>query len=357
MKMNIHFNSLSKRIKVAAFIGVVILAVTGCKKDSPSDTGTGSSFDGSTIKFVLNDNFNFGITYGAFTYAALTDTLAKPGPYTVLAPDDNAFKLVNITEPVAAYTFQFYTKRRLVDMMRYNILPGKISFRSTPLVQNRRLLTLMGGNVYLSKYLNGTDTITTINGLKLISTDNAASNGYIQVLPQLLNVETYNKVMDYMRNDTTLTLFTEALHRASLDASLLSGNDVYTILAPSNTAMQQSAKLGLDLGVSTLDSILQADPIKLAGLLKYHLIKGRYFEGDLYRYATMHPQGIETLIGTSLGIGGDPAGFHAIKFTGTGNNGTPAAIATPKQYDPTTNNANIPCGNAVIHIIDRILIQ
>ncbi len=356
MKISIqNISRLRKRFKQTALICLTVLAATGCKKDNPGDNNNTTS-DGSTIKFVLNDNFNFSVINGALAYVGITGTLAKPGPYTFLAPDNNAFILLNMPNPTKS-GFDFYTKARLTDLTRYCILPQKISFKHEPLVQNKPLLTATGGNVYLTRYLNGTDTVTTINGLKLTSADNAASNGYIQVLPQVPNPETYSKVMDYLHNDTTLTLFAAALHRANLDVSLLAGKDAYTLMAPSNAAFQNSGKLGLNLGVSTLDSIFKADPVKLAAFLKYHIIKDRFFEGDLYRYTVAHPDGIQTLDGSNVNIGGNPAGFHAITFTGRGNQGIPAAIARPQSGNQTVYYANIPCGNAVIHIIDRVLIK
>jgi uncharacterized surface protein with fasciclin (FAS1) repeats len=332
------------------FILLLALGVAGCgKEDNPAGTGK----DGSTINFVLKDNFSFGVLYAGFNTVSLLDTLAKQGPYTVLAPNNDAFRLQGVGYPTNAYSFQFFTPGWLPQAMRYTVIPQRIALGNLPLNTVQSYKTISGGSVYIKTFVKAGDTIATINGFELVSRDNAASNGFIQVLPQLLNPELYATSASEVRSDTTTALFAAAMQRAGLTA-LLSGKDEYTVLAPSNTAFMQAAINGLDL--SSLDGILNADPAKLAALLQYHIIKGRYFEGDLYRYASAFPEGITTLNGTKLMIGGNPAQFKGITFLGAGNNGQPAGISVPSQYSPASNNANIPVGNGVIHIINQVLI-
>ncbi|GAA4312361.1 hypothetical protein GCM10023149_07690 [Mucilaginibacter gynuensis] len=341
-----------------ALYGLVLLALTGmagCKKDTPVAQPSGPD-NSSTIKYVLNDNFTFSVVYGALTKVSLQDSLANAGPYTFIAPDNGAYLLMNIPALVTPYSFQFFTSGTLKNMMRYYTIDGEIALKKLPLTENKPYKTHTGGNIYISKYLNGTDTVTTVNGLKFTSMDNATSNGFIQVIPQIMNAEVYLNAVSYLHNDSTLTLFSAALQRSGLAASLLQGNEPYTLLAPSNMAFQQSAKLRLNLGVSTLDSILMADPVKLTTFLKSHIIKGRYFDGDFFRYFKADPESIVTLNANKITIGGNPAGFHAITFVSNGNKGIPAAIAAPAAYNPTIINSNIPCGNAVVHIINRVLI-
>ncbi|SDD77954.1 Uncaracterized surface protein containing fasciclin (FAS1) repeats [Mucilaginibacter pineti] len=352
--MIINLHKIPVWLKAAVCLILLVITIAGCKKDTPQ--ASNQTLDGSTIKFVLNDNFTFGVVYAALTSVSLQDSLAKPGPYTFLAPNNDAYALIHVAYPATMYSFAYVPPAVMLNTMRYNTLDGRISFKNIPLTENKPYKTHTGGNIYVSKYLDGTDTVTTINGVKLTSMDNPASNGFIQVMPKVMNPEIYPNAVAYLHSDTTLSLFAAALQRSGLDKSLLQGNDVYTLLAPSNNAFQRSGKLGTNLGVSTLDSILMADPVKLANLLKYHTIKGRYFDGDLFRYAKTNPTGIATLNTGKVIIGGDPGGFHTITFLGNGNQGIPSGIAVPLSYNPVTNNVNIPCGNAVVHIINQLLI-
>ncbi|WP_142684943.1 fasciclin domain-containing protein [Chitinophaga polysaccharea] len=339
-------NSLRRQV---IFILLLALGTAGCgKEDAP-----GMETDGSTINFVLKDNFSFGVLYAGFNMVSLLDTLAAHGPYTVLAPNNDAFSLQGISYPTNAYSFQFFAPDWFRQAMRYAVIPQGLALGSLPLNTVRAYKTISGGNVYIKTLVEAGDTITMVNGFKLVSRDNAASNGFIQVLPQLLNPELYSTSASEVRSDTTTALFAAAMQRAGLTA-LLSGKDEYTVLAPSNTAFIQASINGLDL--SSLDGILNADPAKLATLLQYHIIRGRYFEGDLYRYASAFPEGITTMNGAKLMIGGNPSQFKGITFLGAGNNGLPAGISVPSQYSPASNNANIPVGNGVIHIINQVLI-
>jgi len=332
---------------------LVLAASIGCQKEKAA--GPGNQEDPGSIKYVLNDNFNFSVITVALQATNLQDTLAKKGPYTFLAPDNPAFALVAITDPAFAYSFS-YIRATLPDMMHYYILPGRNSFKNLPIGENNKpFATLTGGNVYVSTYLDGTDTIITVNGQKLRAADNTASNGFIQVLPQLLNPELYPTMTGRIHNDTTLTFFAAAVQRANLDLSLLGGSEAYTVLAPSNNAFRQSGNLGLSVDLSSMDAILHSDPVQLAALLQYHILKGRFFQGDLYRAALADPSGVTMLNGENLIIGGNAAGFHAITFQGKGNL-QPSHIYLPPGYNVYINNADFPCGNGVIHIIDQILV-
>ncbi|MGQ7856679.1 fasciclin domain-containing protein [Pedobacter sp. WC2501] len=327
--------------------------ITGCTKDDVS-TELAPSGDGGNLNFVLKDNFNFSMAYAAINNTHLNIKLAEKGPYTVFVPNNNAFSLVGIVELPRLSTF--YTNSQLTNLMGYGILNGKLELKKMPLEDNKAFKMLSGGNIYVSKYMNGADTVVTVNGVKVISADNPAANGQIQVLPQMMNPEVYATVAGYLRSDTTLTLFNAAMERSGLSNELLSAKDAYTLLALSNQALQQSAKLGLNLGLSTMDSITHADPARLAALLKYHIVKGRYFDNDLFRLSENGAKPVAMLNGGEIGIGGVPGGFKSITFTATGANGIHAQIYVPVYFSPTTINANLPCGNGVVHIINRVLI-
>lgn len=332
-----------------SLLSLMIITIAGCKKEKQPGQVAGGD-NSSTIKYVLNDNFTFSTLYKTLNFVDFQDTLVRTGPYIFLAPENTAF-----TALTKGQNLIFGDKGPILDMMRYYTIRGRISFKNLPLVQNKAVSTMTGLNIYISKYLNGTDTVTTVNGVKLTTLDNPASNGLIQVLPRLLTAGIYHKSLDYIHNDTTLTLFAAALQRAKLDISVLAGNDEFTILAPSNTAFQQSGKLGKNLGISTLDSILIADPDKLSAFLKYHIVKGRYFEGDVFKYVSANPSGITMFNGGKVVVGGSENTYHSMTFLGNGN--TSASKLLPYNISKAFNiYTDIPFDNGVIHVIDQVLI-
>jgi uncharacterized surface protein with fasciclin (FAS1) repeats len=346
-----YLNRSLLRLYVFALLPAIVFS--GCKKDNDIHN---NPVDESTIKFVLKDNFNFGGFSAMLDVVGLTDSLGQKGPFTVFAPVDAAYASVNILPPYPLLTY-YFTRQQLLDRARYYIINDAVALNKLPLVQNKAYLTRTGGYIYISKYIDGGDTVITVNGIRLVSTDNAASNGIVQVMPQLINPETYHTISEYIHTDTSLTLFAAAMYHSGLETSLLQGKDQYTVLGLSNAAMLASTRLGKNLGLSTMDSVLSADPAKLAVILKDHIIGGMNFEGDLYRLGAANPAGVAALSGNKIVIGGNPAGFHAITFQGAGNS-IPAKIALSADRNTGTvvNNANIPCGNGVVHIINQVLI-
>ena len=318
-------------------LGLLLAIATGCSKQN--DAPAGPQVNGSSIAYVLNDNFTFSKLHDRLAAVGLIDTLAGTRPFTILAPNNDAFQLKAYVPPSLAWV-----------TMAYHILPDSIAFGPMPLVQNKPLMTLAGKNVYFSKFVEAGDTVTAVNGFRLVSLDNPASNGLIQVMPGILLPEVYPTLDSRMRNDTILNYFCLMLQRTGLD-SLLSGSDVYTVLAPSNAALRATAGRPGSLDLSSFDRILGADVDSLRNMVRYSILRDRNFLGDLYHSEYTQPDGITMLNGENVGVTGSPASYRSIQFAG--KNGGAAGIYT---YSALDNNADIPCGNGVLHILNQVLI-
>lgn len=325
--------------------GLLLLIAAGCtkKKETPAAPAAGSS----SIAYVLNDNFTFSSFYKDLSNAGLIDTLGSAHRFTALAPNNDAY-----TQSGNPLSLQFPTPATLWSAVAYHILSDSVVFGPMPLVQNKPLMTLSGQPVFLSKYEEAGDTITTVNGLRLVSMDNPASNGPIQVLPEIMKPLFYPTLDGRMRNDTLLTLFCAMVQRAGLD-SLLASSDVYTVLAPYNPSLRSTAGQPGSLDISSLDRIAAADPDTLKNMVEYCILKDRYFLGDLYHSEYTQPAGVTMLNGETIGITGSPNGYNSIRFTG--RTGVVAGI-----YSFNVANSYIysdfPCGNGVLHIINQVLI-
>lgn len=330
------------------FAGICLLAC-GCNKDKNSQPEPEPGYT-SRIPYVLQDNFTFDVLWGGLNYADMQDSLLQKGPYTLLAPHNDAFALFNLTsaDPSRFAYFIPYNKAR--QLMQYSILSGTLAAKALPLQENKAYLTHRGTNVYISKYVENGDTIVTVNGILLKSLDNPASNGLIQVLSELPNVEDFPSLIMAARSDTALSLFSAAMKYSGLADSLGEAKDAFTLLPPVNSACMSSGTV-----LASMESISQATPEALKTLLRYHIIKGRYFTNDLFRAAAADPSGITMLNGGKVQIGGSASQFNSILFTGTGNDGMAAGIL-PFPYQRFDLNSNIPAGNGVMHKINRVLI-
>lgn len=113
----------------------------------------------------------------AIEAAGLADDLSAEGPFTVLAPTNDAFaalgegrleELKNEPETLAA-------------ILQYHVIPGSYSIEE--LKQEDMLATLQGQSVDVNV---DEDDNTTVNGVRFAAVDVAASNGTVHVIDEVL---------------------------------------------------------------------------------------------------------------------------------------------------------------------------
>lgn len=107
--------------------------------------------------------------------AGLADTLRGPGPYTVFAPTDDAFKAV----PPATLEALAKDKNRLKTVLSYHVVPGALTSSD---VKNGPVKTIQGGDVTLYK----SGTFLTVEEAVVTTPDVRATNGVIQVVDKVL---------------------------------------------------------------------------------------------------------------------------------------------------------------------------
>ena len=116
----------------------------------------------STLNKLLND-------------AGMADTLRGPGPYTVFAPTDAAFKAV----PPATLEALAKDKNRLKTVLSYHVVAGTLTSAD---VKNGPVKTVQGGDVTLYK----SGTFLTVEEAVVTTPDVRATNGVIQVVDKVL---------------------------------------------------------------------------------------------------------------------------------------------------------------------------
>lgn len=107
--------------------------------------------------------------------AGLADTLRGPGPYTVFAPSDEAFKAV----PAKTLAELSTNKELLKSVLSYHVVPGKVPAAE---VQNGNVKTVQGANVALSR----SGTFVTIEDAMVTQADVPAANGVVHVIDRVL---------------------------------------------------------------------------------------------------------------------------------------------------------------------------
>jgi uncharacterized surface protein with fasciclin (FAS1) repeats len=153
----------SRHWLVAATVAIALLH--GCAT-TPPETDIADTISRtpqlSTLSKLVNDT-------------GLADTLRGPGPYTVFAPTDDAFKAV----PAATMAALGSDKERLKAVLMYHVVPGKVVAAD---VRNGPAKTAQGANVALAR----SGTFVTVDDAVVTSADMPATNGVVHVVDRVL---------------------------------------------------------------------------------------------------------------------------------------------------------------------------
>jgi hypothetical protein len=122
---------------------------------------------GPSVVAVAKGAGEFGTLLTALDAAGLTGLLEGTGPYTVFAPTDAAFKKL----PPGALQELLADKAKLVALLKYHVVPGRIS--AAEILQSQELKTASG------------QALPT-KDLSVIRADVPARNGIIQVVDSVL---------------------------------------------------------------------------------------------------------------------------------------------------------------------------
>ena len=128
---------------------------------------------------VAANNDDFQTLVMAIKAADLVGTLEGKGPFTVLAPTDDAF--AKLPEGTLAALLEPDNKEKLQAILTYHVLPGAIS--SEEVAKLKLPETVQGGTVTIE---TDDDGKVTINGANVILADVPASNGVIHVIDTVL---------------------------------------------------------------------------------------------------------------------------------------------------------------------------
>jgi transforming growth factor-beta-induced protein len=304
---------------------------------TPTDTavatdtapGTDAAVDVPAAKKDLVDTAvgagTFKTLVAAVQAAGLESTLRGAGPFTVFAPNDDAFKKSVPDFLLTELTSAPY-KTELGLILKYHVLSGSVP-ASAVLGKKQSVDTVAGAKLSV----DGTSGKVVINGGPTVTTaDIAASNGVIHVIDGVLLPTIVDTAIAYDDGTTKFTTLVTAVKAAEL-VGTLSGPGTFTVFAPTDKAF---ADLKKALGDTAFNAIL-ADKAKLTKILTYHVLPAVAYGKDVKTGA------VTTVEGGSLTL--------------------TAASGKVTIADSTATAANViltdlPNSNGVIHVIDKVLI-
>lgn len=175
-------------------VGAAALALAGCGQQgsdnaaAPEQTSEAKEAAGDkTIAASLDQNGKF---FQAAKAVGLDATLAGPGPYTVLAPSDEAFEAAGgdaLKDPADPEN-----RAEITRILTYHILPGVILAddisKAIDNSDGKALLATMGGETLTASKEGGKIVLTGGDGSKATVTqaDVKASNGVVHMTDSLL---------------------------------------------------------------------------------------------------------------------------------------------------------------------------
>jgi uncharacterized surface protein with fasciclin (FAS1) repeats len=151
---------------IAATMSALFLVLAGCASAPPSPAPIADATARNPQLTTLNR---------LIAEAGLADTLRGPGPYTVFAPSDEAFKGLK-PEQLRALS---QDKSKLKALLSYHVLPGRVTAAEAA---DGRTKTLEGGELALAK----AGSFLTVEDAVVTQADLPASNGVVHVIDRVL---------------------------------------------------------------------------------------------------------------------------------------------------------------------------
>ena len=156
---------MNKRTWLLGSAAAALVALAGCATALPPAAITDAvarTPQLSTLSKLIGD-------------AGLADTLRGPGPFTLFAPTDEAFKAV----PAKTLAELAANKEMLAAVLTFHVLPGKVMSAD---VKNGAVKTLNGANVALAK----SGTFVTVEDAVVQQADVPATNGVVHLIDRVL---------------------------------------------------------------------------------------------------------------------------------------------------------------------------
>ncbi len=145
---------------------------------APAESSPGASTGTENLVALAAANGSFKTLTAALKAADLTTTLEGAGPFTVFAPNDQAFAA--LPQEALQELLKPENKALLVKILTYHVVPGKVT--STDL-KSGAVKSVEGGSINVKV---DSATGVSVNEAKVVQPDIQASNGVIHVIDKVI---------------------------------------------------------------------------------------------------------------------------------------------------------------------------
>ena len=241
------------------------LFVVSCDDDNDDNA---LCCEGSSIVDIASQTESLSTLVAALQATGLDAALTGEGPYTVLAPTNDAFDALLVS--LNATSLDDIPVDVLTNVLLNHVITGEVLSSSLTNGYANTQATSNASGTNMSIYIN-TDSGVTFNGVSnVITADVTASNGVVHIVDSVIGLPS---VVTFALADPNFDILVQALTREDLTqdfVGLLStpvgSPSPFTVFAPINSGF---VNLLAELGVESLADI---DEPTLAAVLSYHVI-------------------------------------------------------------------------------------
>ncbi|MBB2148294.1 hypothetical protein GM920_05165 [Pedobacter sp. LMG 31462] len=338
----------SKTLMILA-IGMQILGLVACKHEDLTIAVPNENIR-PAADFVKN-NYEMRLFYAAIKKVGYVDQLNGTGPFTILAPTDEAFNRMGVYNPS---DFDKMNQDSLKKVIGYHVLPRRLMVSDIP--NNGidvRYATLSDAELYVSRASTnpngGAENELYFSGSEVIRQDVVLANGSLQVLDNVMKPNFNKTVQSWLAGQPEYSVFVSGLKKFNL-WDQLAGKSEFTIFAPNNEALK-------NVGITSA-SLNEMDASKYQGdvLFGVYLLYDRhFFVSDTQVFARINSNSSFNYFlknsGYYMTFGGGKIypsfklGFGLVLRPGNGPADSPIKSATG---DIVAKNDNL-CSNGLVH--------
>ena len=323
---------ISKTFKLLT-VFLMVLGITACSDD---DDNNGPGVQATTVVDVALAN-NLTSLAAALEATDLVATLQGSGPFTVFAPDNDAFDALLTATGLDLNNLSSTEEALVRNILLNHVIIGQ-NLSSTDLVNAGSGYTNVAATgpngENLSLYFNTANGVE-INGQSTVTSANlTATNGTVHIVDTVIDLPT---IATFATSNPSLSILVDALVYADTGMPTVpyintvsdSAAGPFTVFAPSNDAF---VDLLAELNISALTDL---DTATVDAVLTYHIVTDNVQSSGL-------PNGAVTT------IGGDITADNT-NFTLTDPNGRVSNIVTTL--------VDIQGINGVVHVIDKVILS
>ena len=257
---------MKKQIQILAIVLISIFVIS-CDDDNDND----NLCCAGTITDIASQQESLTTLVSALQATGLDAALTGDGPYTVLAPTNDAFD--TFLASINATSLDDIPVDLLTNVLLNHVIVGDLESNSLSSGYANTQAISDASNTNMSIYIN-TDNGVNFNGVSnVITADVAATNGVVHVVDAVIGLPS---IVTFALADPNFEVLVQALTREDLTQDFVgllsipagSPPSPFTVFAPINSGF---VNLLAELGISSLNDI---DEPTLSAVLSYHVLVG-----------------------------------------------------------------------------------